>query len=495
MNSTRSLVDGVLTNIGNGRTQFKKVLYKLNDSTYLVGGDTLSVSAAGSNSWSLMGNSGTSPSSNFFGTTDNNSVVFRTNNNEVGRLYSNGDVAFGINTTDSNNVFFNRAGGSLFAGKNLTASATTIKRHQFLLGNNIKNNSTTSYSALAHGYNIEIRGSASNSNTYLGVNIDDSSATGAGLFSGSSLVIRGDASQSLIQGTNVTVTGDTKNSTTSGRNLTNNAPMSAVFGENHTNNNRHALIAGPGSVTTATNKLLFVVGKGSSTNAITTNTAGRTQINTIMTTQTESDITPKAALEIVSNNSGILIPKLTTTQRDAIDGADLHNGLLLYNTDVNKFQYLDNNNIWNNLVANKSVKITSDQSSTSTSTGDVTGLSFSVTSGTYYKFKFVVVFRSAATSTGIKLGINAPSSTVFSATAKIPSAADGTGGSFHGWITSSGDIVTSSGVEATATDYVAIIEGMILPSASGTVQLIFASGVGSSQITIRNGSFATIETY
>lgn len=40
-NRTRGIINGVLTNKGNGVTEFRKVFTKLNDSLYLIGGDTL----------------------------------------------------------------------------------------------------------------------------------------------------------------------------------------------------------------------------------------------------------------------------------------------------------------------------------------------------------------------------------------------------------------------------------------------------------------------
>lgn len=86
-------------------------------------------------------------------------------------------------------------------------------------------------------------------------------------------------------------------------------------------------------------------------NAMTILYNGRTQINTtgFDNNLAEADVTPKAALEIVSTNSGILIPKLTTTQRNAIAGGDLHNGLLLYNTDSSRFQFY-NGSVWKELT-------------------------------------------------------------------------------------------------------------------------------------------------
>ena len=141
------------------------------------------------------------------------------------------------------------------------------------------------------------------------------------------------------------------------------------------------------------------------------------------------------------------------------------------------------------------VKLTADlAASTSTTLTNTTGLSFPVTSGVYYHFKFGVLFRSAATTTGLKLGMTFPAVTRFGATIMTPIAADGAGGQFQGWITTSGDSVIGTGVQAANTDYFAIIEGMILASANGTLQVQHASEVASSGVTIRQGSFGQLYT-
>ena len=48
--------------------------------------------------WSLTGNAGTNPNSNFLGTTDNQPLVIRTNNTERVRIDTNGNVGIGIAT-------------------------------------------------------------------------------------------------------------------------------------------------------------------------------------------------------------------------------------------------------------------------------------------------------------------------------------------------------------------------------------------------------------
>jgi hypothetical protein len=98
---------------------------------------------------------------------------------------------------------------------------------------------------------------------------------------------------------------------------------------------------------------LFALGNSSTmdssirSNALTILYNGRTQINTTghTTALAQTDVTPKAALEVVSTNSGVLLPKLTTAQRNAIARSDLLNGLLLYNTDSSTFQFY-NGSAW-----------------------------------------------------------------------------------------------------------------------------------------------------
>lgn len=55
---------------------------------------------------------------------------------------------------------------------------------------------------------------------------------------------------------------------------------------------------------------------------------------------------PKSALEVVSknNNTGVLIPRLTTVQRDAIGAASTEDGLTIYNTDEKCYNYYQSTN-------------------------------------------------------------------------------------------------------------------------------------------------------
>jgi hypothetical protein len=144
-----------------------------------------------------------------------------------------------------------------------------------------------------------------------------------------------------------------------GTGLTNKTPSGTAIGNRNVDFTSLGYTAWRGVNGTADLKKypIFSIGnnKNSNTgnsNAITVLFNGRTQINTTGydNTLSEADVTPEAALDIVSTNSGILIPRLTTAQKDSIASGDLHNGLLLYNTDSAKFQYY-NGSSWNILGA------------------------------------------------------------------------------------------------------------------------------------------------
>ena len=138
------------------------------------------------------------------------------------------------------------------------------------------------------------------------------------------------------------------------------------------------------------------------------------------------------------------------------------------------------------------VALSADQQSTVTALADVTGLSVPVTAGVSRRFRFDVVFRTAATTTGIGLALTYPAASTFAATARIPIGADGAGGELQGWVTSSGDAVVGTGVQAINTDYLATVEGVIVPTATGVVQLRFRSEIAASAVTVRAGSCAVL---
>lgn len=123
---------------------------------------------------------------------------------------------------------------------------------------------------------------------------------------------------------------------------------------------------------------------------------------------------------------------------------------------------------------------------------DVTGLSFAVTAGETYWFKFAIWHTAAATSTGSRWTINGPAFTRLGAVSKVTlgvANSSGTDVFTETPIIAYDNPTTSNASSATvAGGNFITIEGVILPSASGSVIARFASEISSSAITALAGS-------
>lgn len=108
------------------------------------------VASAGTTGWSLTGNSGTNPATNFIGTTNNQPLRFRVNNLRVGELHpATGNVFWGIlagqsNTTGGSNVGI----GTEALLSNQTGSGNTAIGFQSLNQNTGSNNTAAGYQSL-----------------------------------------------------------------------------------------------------------------------------------------------------------------------------------------------------------------------------------------------------------------------------------------------------------------------------------------------------------
>lgn len=127
-----------------------------------IGNATWQTAGAGSG-WSLTGNSGTNPTINFIGTTDNNDVVFKRNNTLAGRIndenVSLGDRSLNAITSGIGNVAMGRI--ALFS--NTTASYNTA------LGASTLFATTTGQANTAIGYNALSINTIGSNNVAVGV--------------------------------------------------------------------------------------------------------------------------------------------------------------------------------------------------------------------------------------------------------------------------------------------------------------------------------------
>lgn len=134
-----------------------------------------------------------------------------------------------------------------------------------------------------------------------------------------------------------------------------------------------------------------------------------------------------------------------------------------------------------------SVTITADVAmpSAANTLGDVTGLSFPVVAGTRYWFKFVIPYTSAATTTGSRWTLNGPA--VSALTYRSEYTLTATSRTMNEGLTAYGNPAASSASSLT-TGNLAVIEGIINPSANGNVIARGASEVLNSAITARAGA-------
>lgn len=116
---------------------------------------------------------------------------------------------------------------------------------------------------------------------------------------------------------------------------------------------------------------------------------------------------------------------------------------------------------------------------------DVTGLSFSVTSGETYWFRFTIPYTSAATTTGSRWSIDGPGSpTLLNYTSTYTlTATSNTVNSATAY-----DIPAASNATSLTAGNVAVIEGIITPSSNGTLIARFASEVSSSAVVAKAGA-------
>ncbi len=118
---------------------------------------------------------------------------------------------------------------------------------------------------------------------------------------------------------------------------------------------------------------------------------------------------------------------------------------------------------------------------------DVTGLSFPVTAGEMYWFKFEIAYSAAATTTGSRWSVSGPGSpTVLCYMSEYSLAATTTTRNAN--LTTYDLPAAANATSGTTGSNQAIVEGVIQPSSSGNVIARFASEVANSAITALAGS-------
>lgn len=126
-----------------------------------------------------------------------------------------------------------------------------------------------------------------------------------------------------------------------------------------------------------------------------------------------------------------------------------------------------------------------------------TDLQFSAVAGNSYYLEYTIRFRSSLASNGVAFTIATSSvaAGTIAALVNIPIAVDGTAALFSGNITTLGDLVVGTAVEAINTDYICNIKGIFECTTSGIIVPQFRSELNGNTVTFRKGSIALVREF
>ncbi|MEO6721440.1 MAG: hypothetical protein ABIN67_13815 [Ferruginibacter sp.] len=321
--------------------------------------DVTSLPAAG---WGLTGNAGTVPGTNFIGTTDNQALIFKVNNQNAGRIDSGnvtvGTTNFGYQAggagTNGNTAIGYKAGAALTATTdarnvaigNLAFNAATTSLHNVIIGASAgksltasNDNTVVGFEALltadGGGLQTAVGAYAMRNATYGGGNVAVGDSALYNLTSGNSNVGVGSGSLYSVQSSNCNVAlgkdaGRYYGGTTNAMVCSNSVFIgynTQTLGQSQTNQ----IVIGYSAIGIGSNTT--IIGNSSTTDAA---IWGSLMLGTTTPIST-------ALLNLNSTTKGVLFPRMTTTQRDAI--ASPATGLQIYNTTTNAINYW-NGTVW-----------------------------------------------------------------------------------------------------------------------------------------------------
>jgi hypothetical protein len=134
---------------------------------------------------------------------------------------------------------------------------------------------------------------------------------------------------------------------------------------------------------------------------------------------------------------------------------------------------------------------TADHNTTAIAFADVPELNFAVTAGVSYNFKFVCLFSAALATTGSRWAVNGPASpTRLIYRVLFPASTTGLVANGAWTLYDQPSTTISSGAP---NNNCAIVEGVITPSANGTVSLRFATEIAGSQIQCQVNSYLELQ--
>lgn len=140
----------------------------------------LFATSSGNSGWSLSGNASTNPTNNFVGTTDNQPLIFRVNDVQVGKLSNDSNAFYGTQSGLNNTSGSNNTGNGFFALSSNTNGNSNTANGVNTLRSNTSGNSNTANGSDALRSNINGSGNTANGGRALELNTTgfENSATG-----------------------------------------------------------------------------------------------------------------------------------------------------------------------------------------------------------------------------------------------------------------------------------------------------------------------------
>jgi len=303
--------NGILTHNGNGVVYGIKLTGNVSD--VLRGDGTFGAANAATNAWSLTGNSGINPATNFIGTTDGQPLLFRVKNQPSGIIDSVlNSTAFGYKALVSNLGVSNTAIGMEALYSNTYGGGNTAIGLEALRLN------TEGSANSADGEFALILNTTGHANTATGWG-----ALGSNITGNYNVAVGYGASGDSHGDQNVAIGANALFNNNSGSNITAIGYGADVLTDGLTN----ATAIGYNAQVSQSNSLVL----------------GNSDVNVGIGTTSPNT---SSLLDLTSNSKGLLIPRMTATERNAISSPAT--GLLVYDNSVNSF-YFYNGGSWNQI--------------------------------------------------------------------------------------------------------------------------------------------------
>ena len=451
----------------------------------------------GGDSWKLTGNSGSIAASNFIGTSDSVDLITKTNNIERMRVLSGGNIGIGTtspgSTLDIKGTLRLSGSTSGYVGLQPAAAAgsttytlpsadgtggqqLTTNGAGLLSWSNQTGTTTNTLSLASNSLTSTVNGVAATSNAVSGVSNTSAAntlSTTVNGITGSTINIINSNATSLA-GANLTTTVNGVASTALDLTPAISSTAWSLTGNSGTT---------AGTNFTGTTDVIDFVTKTNNIERMRVLSGGNIGIGT---TSPGSTVDIKGTLRLSGSTSGYV-----GLQPAAAAGSTTYT---LPSTDGTNGQVLKTNGSgvlsWTSIAT--IVTLGSDvtnNNATANTIADVTGLSFSVTAGVTYRFHATIIYTAAVITTGSRWSISGPAApTLLAYNARYPNSS---AGETVYYSVAYDQPAGANTVSPFTAGNIAQIEGIIIPSANGTVIVRFASEVGSSAIIAKAGSTLT----